>query len=134
LTLALRLIEEARTVARGCGTPSLVSGGIFNARGQLVAIEDFALREFPELSLGVPAGRIRQALRDYARHGPLKGLPSESAECNRGNCAAAATRGPTASPVTDDRATLPRPPQEYSADAGGLVNVLRRVEVTGAKL
>ncbi len=48
-------------------------GGIFNARGELVAIENFALREFPDLSFGVPAGRIGQALRDYARRGPMNG-------------------------------------------------------------
>lgn len=46
-------------------------GGIFNGRGELVAIENIALREFPTLSFGVPVGRIRQALRDYDRFGPM---------------------------------------------------------------
>ncbi|MGH2404990.1 MAG: trypsin-like serine peptidase [bacterium] len=46
-------------------------GGVFNGRGELVAIENIALREFRTLSFGVPVGRIRQALRDYDRHGPM---------------------------------------------------------------
>jgi len=47
-------------------------GGIFTDGGELAAIENVALREFPTLSFGVPVGRIRQALRDYDRHGPMQ--------------------------------------------------------------
>lgn len=46
-------------------------GGIFNGRGELVAIENIALRSLPTLGFGVPVGRIRQAVRDYERHGSM---------------------------------------------------------------
>jgi len=47
-------------------------GGIFSSRGELVAIENIALPQFPMLSFGVPVGRIRQALRDYDLYGSMK--------------------------------------------------------------
>ncbi len=57
---------------RGETTPGASGGGVFNARGELVATENLSLREFPTLSFGVPVGRIRQALRDYDANGSKK--------------------------------------------------------------